>query len=967
MIKKLWRAEETYVDVLFCLLLQDLDKALLVLAGQWECSYGGAWDFVVDKHSLSHCVMVDKKMGYERLKRHIEHAFEVDVRGRVRQLSYWAPSELSIFATHKTPPVSVASDEELEVFFQVRAATRGLNLLVSFETRWDEEPLDSGTLQNVSSTACHEGIICIADPTPSLYSSSVDPTTEGYRLNDDVEAVSGPEIQNTVDPVYNPGMQGVDLNTIYDSELVAHVEAIEALQRDAERVRKERGKEKVASEAVRIGVDEGSSQYAAFGSEEEDHGEQQRVWNALVGAEYTVTASRSYNVGGEASNYLRSSSVDNNADHVTSGLVISEIDINEEAAVDVEAENGMDGDYIGGGGELDEAIQLSLATMYTDIVEAEFVPTLDCPPCFGDEFLRMDHNHVGIFDPSNDAIYIGRLFNSKAEMQTALAIYAIKRFFNFKQTRSDKDRLIVVCVDPKCAWRVYGHTPGGTSKSMEVRTATLTHTCDVTTRAEYGKKASCKVIAEVLKSKYANGRLGPRAIDVPDIVLDELRVSINYMRAWHGRERAVAAARGSDEGSYKLLMTYLHLLSTTNPGSVYDVVTHREGTGSFKFKYLFFAIGACIHAVQFMRRVVIIDATTIKAKFRGCLLTASFQDGNFQIMPLGFGVVDRENDAAWSWFFTQMLKIIPDSEDLVFVSDRHTAIYSALRTVYPLAQHGACAVHLYRNVKSRFRRHKGLAHLVSKAACAYTVGEFRRHFDEIERRSPLCANYLRGIGISHWTRVYFMGKRYHLMSSNVAESLNAALAKALEFPIVSMVETIRMMIMRWFNCRRNMANNNQGPVTPEVENILMKNLTEAAGLSVTPASLSIFQVNTTEGTFTVDIGRKTCTCKVFETLGIPCKHALAAARHYGQSISDGVEEYYKADAWKCSYSSVVMPVPNICDETVSVDMANSDIQPPQSSQGPGRPRKRRIPSAGESSVYITSDPCLNLFIPNWSW
>jgi len=52
----------------------------------------------------------------------------------------------------------------------------------------------------------------------------------------------------------------------------------------------------------------------------------------------------------------------------------------------------------------------------------------------------------GVFDSANDAIFIGRIFRNKAEMQTALAIYAIKRFFNFKQTRSGKQRLIVRCV-----------------------------------------------------------------------------------------------------------------------------------------------------------------------------------------------------------------------------------------------------------------------------------------------------------------------------------------------------------------------------------------------------------------------------------------------------------------------------------------------------------------------------------------
>lgn len=538
-------------------------------------------------------------------------------------------------------------------------------------------------------------------------------------------------------------------------------------------------------------------------------------------------------------------------------------------------------------------------------------------------------------------------------MQTALAIYAIKRFFNFKQTRSDKQRVIVRCVDFNCPWRVYGHTAGGNSENMTVRTATLTHTCDISTRSQYGKKASCKVIAEVLKSKYANGKVGPRAVDIPDIGLDEQRVSISYMKACQSKERAVTEARGSPAESFKLLCVYLHLLEKTNPGTVCNVVSIGEGIKKCRFKYLIFAIGACIHASHFMRRVVIIDATTIKAKFKGFLLTASFQDGNFQIMPLAFGVVDGENEPAWTWFFKQLVSIIPDDYELVFVYDRHSSIYAALRTVCPLARHGACAVHLYRNVKTRYPRQKGLAYAFAKAASAYTVGEFRQRFDEIESRSTLCANYLRGIGISHWSRVHFQGKRYNIMSSNVAECLNAALAKALEFPIIFMVETIRMMLMRWFYCRRSKAESYNSPVTAEVEEMMMKNLSESGGLSVKPASATIFQVSTSVGAnFIVDLERKTCTCKVFESLGIPCSHALAAARSNNKSIPNLVEEYYKIDTWRSAYSSVVMHVPNAADEDVPAELVNAENLPLLENAAPDRPNERRIPSAGENPVII---------------
>lgn len=45
------------------------------------------------------------------------------------------------------------------------------------------------------------------------------------------------------------------------------------------------------------------------------------------------------------------------------------------------------------------------------------------------------------------------------------------------------------------------------------------------------------------------------------------------------------------------------------------------------------------------------------------------------------GVVDSENDKAWEWFFNMLLQFVPNKEDVVFVSDRHSSIYHAMSTV----------------------------------------------------------------------------------------------------------------------------------------------------------------------------------------------------------------------------------------------------------------------------------------------
>lgn len=82
-----------------------------------------------------------------------------------------------------------------------------------------------------------------------------------------------------------------------------------------------------------------------------------------------------------------------------------------------------------------------------------------------------------------------------------------------------------------------------------------------------------------------------------------------------------------------------------------------------------------------MRNVIIVDGTHLRGKYGGCLLTASAQDGNYQIFPLAMGVVDSENDKAWEWFFKLLLQFIPNHEDVVFVSDRHLSIYYAISKV----------------------------------------------------------------------------------------------------------------------------------------------------------------------------------------------------------------------------------------------------------------------------------------------
>lgn len=225
------------------------------------------------------------------------------------------------------------------------------------------------------------------------------------------------------------------------------------------------------------------------------------------------------------------------------------------------------------------------------------------------------------------------------------------------------------------------------------------------------KKATSRVIAAVYKSEYGQPAKGPKPIDLQQLILEELRVSTTYSKCWRAREKTVEEDQGLEEETFSKLHEYLHLLKLANPGTITDIVTDIEDDGSERFMYMFLAFGASIEGFRNLRRVLVVDGTHLSGKYKGVLLTASREDANFQVFPLAFAVVDSENDDSWTWFFEKLERIIADSITLTILSDRHQSIYVAKSCVFPKAHHGACIVHLERNVTARFKS-KGLAKMV---------------------------------------------------------------------------------------------------------------------------------------------------------------------------------------------------------------------------------------------------------------
>ncbi|KAL5581948.1 hypothetical protein UlMin_014390 [Ulmus minor] len=120
------------------------------------------------------------------------------------------------------------------------------------------------------------------------------------------------------------------------------------------------------------------------------------------------------------------------------------------------------------------------------------------------------------------------------------------------------------------------------------------------------------------------------------------------------------------------------MLEMANPGTV----TRIEVDGESRFKYFFLAFGASIRGFNYMRKVIGIDGTFLKVSYKGVLLVATTQDGNSKCYPIVWGIVDSENDDSWTWFLTRLKKVIGDTDELVFVSDKAQSIRNVVSTVF---------------------------------------------------------------------------------------------------------------------------------------------------------------------------------------------------------------------------------------------------------------------------------------------
>ncbi|XP_022875688.1 uncharacterized protein LOC111394150 [Olea europaea var. sylvestris] len=311
-----------------------------------------------------------------------------------------------------------------------------------------------------------------------------------------------------------------------------------------------------------------------------------------------------------------------------------------------------------------------------------------------------------------------------------------------------------------------------------------------------------------------------------------------------------------------------------------------------------------------MRPLILVDGTTPKSKYQGKLIIVTCQDANIQIYPLAFDIVDSENDMSMRWFFTKLRKVIGKVEDLAFVTNRGHPLINGIAEVFPDAHHEYCMYHIQGNLKIRYTS-KGIISLFRRATEAYSAEECNKFMVEIRSKSFDAWDYLTKMGMEHWARSFFSGRRYNMMTSNNAKCLNTLFKKDQELLILALIENIRTKLQQWLHDRRAKSQNCTSVLAPAQKEKLFKAAKLVRQLNVEPLDESGFSVQCTRNTaYIVDLTDKTSNCKKIQLETFSCQHAVAVAMYRGFVARTLCSHYYMTDYWRAANTETIFPLSN---------------------------------------------------------
>ncbi|KAL4291119.1 hypothetical protein GQ457_14G002270 [Hibiscus cannabinus] len=388
---------------------------------------------------------------------------------------------------------------------------------------------------------------------------------------------------------------------------------------------------------------------------------------------------------------------------------------------------------------------------------------------------------------------LGMIFESNIQFKEALRSFVVANRFDYKYTKNEKHGIRAKCKGVGCPFMIY--LGKGIDGIYHIKTLVSKHSCSVTFK---NKRADYKFVGKHFVNKL---KIMPklRLTDMMALGKEEIKVELTKNVCSRARKWAVNQIRGNVKKEFNRLYDYVFALREADPTGTFDLVVKRHtpnDTPIFRRLYVCFT-GLKEGFIRYCRPVLCLDGCYLKGPLKGELLAAVGRDGNNQIFPIAWAVVEVENKETWGWFLKniQIDLQLGNGDKVTVISDMQKGLLEEIPFVLPNVEHRFCARHMYAHWR---KDHKGLdMQQLFWASCKATnVVAFRKHTSRIHALKGVALENLMEKDPKYWSRAFFAThSKCDSVDNNFSEAFNSAILPARYKSIISLFEDLKHYVM----------------------------------------------------------------------------------------------------------------------------------------------------------------------------
>ncbi|KAJ3679081.1 hypothetical protein LUZ60_017092 [Juncus effusus] len=537
---------------------------------------------------------------------------------------------------------------------------------------------------------------------------------------------------------------------------------------------------------------------------------------------------------------------------------------------------------------------------------------------------------------------VGQVFDSPKSFRDTLHKFAVANKFSYKFVKNDTTRVTAECTAEDCPWRIHA-SKSPAKREFMVKKMVGGHTCGKEMSKGH-RLASQRWVASVIKEKLKDSpNYKPREIATD--LEKEYGLSLNYSQAWRGKHIAKKELYDSLEEATDQLPWFIDRIHQTNPGSVATMDTP-EGSKCRLFVSFRASLDGFEHGC---RPLLFLDAVSSKTTRQWKMLTATAVDGEGEIFPVAFAVVEIDTQENWRWFLEQLKSALTVTRAITFVTNRHNGLLDEVAVVFEDYGYPAyCVNQLIEDFTNQLEEEwtqevkDNMVDHLRQAIYALKIEEFNQCLESIKAQSEELAEWLMETKPERWSDAYFKGMRYGQYSSNAVEIFTDWVTTRYELSVVQMVDLVRCKVMEMMYNRREASNGWTDVLTPSANRKVQELMNRARTLDVVCSAGDVFEVRDDSVNNVVKTEIWECSCHRWQVDGLPCMHALAVFERTDRCLYDYCSKYFTSEYYKLTYSSSINPIPDVGQPIAcSSELVHGSPAPPSRTRRmAGRPKEK---------------------------